>query len=535
MATTTPGTLSMNVGGQKWIATPTSSTTAAQTAAATKAGWSSVPTGTSYTATGPSVQGGQKLPVSGPTTPEVAPKIEVGKLESPTAPTTPTYQPDLSTPDAFTQSVPITEIKPLTPEEQKSADLNTAIEKKWQEYQGMGEDYKSMQKQYQVPQNLQKLQETQAMIMQLQKNFAATNAQLAGQTIPSQIILKQQEVNRSAAAAEIGAYSAYAQALQGNVEMANNLIKQTLDIKYKPMKDRIDYMIQQGESLKASMDKKDQKEWELTKMNLQHQLDTASADKEFRYNLAETAFKSGMGQYVNDIVNGTGDKFNTAITAVQNNTSPDAPLYAGLSAQTATAVRGAVSQFKSEPVITNFNQIQSGYNFTKTLSDKTTNPADDQALIYSLAKVLDPGSVVREGEYATAQKYSQSWVNAYGKSITQAIAGTGFLSETARKNIKDTIESRYNASKTEYINLRDSYSGRIDALTGRQDGSAFLVDYAMPEEQDVMDQSMVVTPEEESLFNDILGTTQTQITNPVGDQSVAPSRLPNSPFFNWFK
>lgn len=65
--------------------------------------------------------------------------------------------------------------------------------------------------------------------------------------------------------------------------------------------------------------------------------------------------------------------------------------------------------------MTNFNQIQEGYLLTKSLDNKTTNPTDDQALIYSLAKTLDPGSVVREGEYATVQKYAQSWVDAYGK------------------------------------------------------------------------------------------------------------------------
>lgn len=161
--------------------------------------------------------------------------------------------------------------------------------------------------------------------------------------------------------------------------------------------------------------------------------------------------------------------------AVQPGENPQ--LYSGLSSATATAVRAQVNAFKAEPVIQNFATIQSGYNFTKQISDDTKNPADDQALIYALAKALDPGSVVREGEYATAQKYSQAWITAFGSGVKNALLGTGFLSNQARTNIKKTIETRYNAAKTEYDSLRNNYSSGISTLTGRSDGEIFLRDY----------------------------------------------------------
>ncbi|ABE61210.1 hypothetical protein Nham_0314 [Nitrobacter hamburgensis X14] len=152
-------------------------------------------------------------------------------------------------------------------------------------------------------------------------------------------------------------------------------------------------------------------------------------------------------------------------------------LYAGLSTKTATAVRAQVAAFKTEPLVQNFGIIQEGRNFAGSLSNTTKNPADDQGLIYALAKALDPGSVVREGEYATAQKYSQSWINAYGKGVSQAIMGTGFLSEQARRNIKDTIEARYKASLQSYTHLEGQYQTGINNLTGRDDGAKFVRDY----------------------------------------------------------
>lgn len=175
-------------------------------------------------------------------------------------------------------------------------------------------------------------------------------------------------------------------------------------------------------------------------------------------------------------------------------TDGTAPLYTGLNPATATAVRGVVSGFKSEPQVTNFTAIQDGYDFVTSLSDTTTNPSDDQALIYALAKVLDPGSVVREGEYATAQKYAQSWAQAYGKKVTQAIAGTGFLSEEARRNIKNTIKSKYESSKNTYNNISNQYVNQINNLTGRQDGQLFLRDYSSPTQQTI-NQSTSVQPQ----------------------------------------
>ena len=172
----------------------------------------------------------------------------------------------------------------------------------------------------------------------------------------------------------------------------------------------------------------------------------------------------------------------------KTDTGAEGQLYSGLSSSTATAVRGEVARFKTEPLVQNFATQQEGYSFARSLSDATKNPADDQALIYSLAKALDPGSVVREGEYATAQKYAQSWIKAYGKGVEQALLGTGFLSQDARKNIKDTIEKKYNASKRSYDNLYKGYVNGIGGLTGRQDGDKFLRDYTIKDATGVVDE-----------------------------------------------
>lgn len=192
---------------------------------------------------------------------------------------------------------------------------------------------------------------------------------------------------------------------------------------------------------------------------------------------------------------------------VAGTTNPQ--LYAGLTSGTATAVRSLVGKFSSEPTVQNFATIQEGYNFAQSIDSNTQNPADDQALIYSLAKALDPGSVVREGEYATAQKYAQSWVSAYGKGVTQALAGTGFLSKSARDNIKKVIEQKYAASANSYSNLSDSYNTRINNLTGRNDADQFLIDYLAPtDEQNAVSNDGLTDEEAYQLYLESKNGTQ---------------------------
>jgi hypothetical protein len=149
----------------------------------------------------------------------------------------------------------------------------------------------------------------------------------------------------------------------------------------------------------------------------------------------------------------------------------------GLTNQQIDNISPLVTQFQNSPIVQNYNTIGEGYKFTQSLKNSTTNPADDQALIYALAKALDPGSVVREGEYATAQKYAQSMVQAYGKSVTQAANGTGFLSQDARKNIKQTIESRFKAAESSYKNLYGETERRINLIGNTDKGNQLLNNY----------------------------------------------------------
>ena len=134
--------------------------------------------------------------------------------------------------------------------------------------------------------------------------------------------------------------------------------------------------------------------------------------------------------------------------------------------------------FRNDPAVTRANVTAEGYSFVKAMDQKTQNPADDQALIYAFAKAMDPDSVVREGEYATVQKYAQSWKDKFGFDVARVLTNSEFLTPAARKNLVDTIGTKFKASRNSYDNVRKGFATQINKTTGQTDANEYLLDYA---------------------------------------------------------
>lgn len=150
----------------------------------------------------------------------------------------------------------------------------------------------------------------------------------------------------------------------------------------------------------------------------------------------------------------------------------------GLTNQELTQVQKVTGQFDNEPIVKNYNIIAEGKAFVDSISNNTQNPADQQGLIYAFAKAMDPNSVVREGEYATVQKYAQSWATSFGFNAARIFSNSPFLSSQAIANMKATINSKYSAAKSQYDNVYSEYGRRVDQLTGKTGGTDFLTNYA---------------------------------------------------------
>lgn len=390
-----------------------------------------------------------------------------------------------------------------------------------------------------IPEKAQAVTDIQAQINQLENEstIAKIRAQQSGETTQfGNAQIAQIERDRTIKALQL---NSFLYAAQGNLATAQDMVDRAVSAQFAPIEAEIDYIEKFLDLNRDDLSREDKKKADALQIQLDERkrlLDEQKAERTAINNIAIEAAQAGADAVLlNKISKATTQQealqimasdpkmFQWAAEQARKSAELDVQLkqaqidklrdgdggipgenqqlYAGLKAPTATAVRGQVSAFKTEPTVQNFAVVQEGRNFAQSLADTTKNPADDQGLIYSLAKALDPGSVVREGEYATAQKYAQSWVKAYGKGVEQAIAGTGFLSVEARKNIKKTIESKYNASKKSYDNMYGQYTKGINNLTGRDDGTAFLRDYAIPEEEQPEQQDFTSLSNEDFLMS----------------------------------
>jgi hypothetical protein len=141
-------------------------------------------------------------------------------------------------------------------------------------------------------------------------------------------------------------------------------------------------------------------------------------------------------------------------------------------------VDAKASAFDRQPVVKKIQPMAEAVAFAESMDVNTKNPADDQALIYAFAKAMDPESVVREGEYATVQKYSQNWVTSFGFNAQRVVANTEILTPQARQQLRATIRQKYTATKKQYDNVRRSYVSQINRMTSGANGDDYLIDYA---------------------------------------------------------
>lgn len=142
-------------------------------------------------------------------------------------------------------------------------------------------------------------------------------------------------------------------------------------------------------------------------------------------------------------------------------------------------VESISGRFGTESAVKQVQEVAAQIDFIRSVG---TSPTDDQGRIYAFAKVMDPNSVVREGEYKTVQEYSQALLEKWGFKARRVFDNTGFLTEEARKFMANTMTKRYAPALKQYKNLEAEYGKKLQTH-GVKDPSAYLINYgaAFPE------------------------------------------------------
>jgi hypothetical protein len=114
-------------------------------------------------------------------------------------------------------------------------------------------------------------------------------------------------------------------------------------------------------------------------------------------------------------------------------------------------------EYSNNPVVKEFNEANLGINKIRQAANSPDKTGfNDQALIFNFMKVLDPGSVVREGEYASATK-NASVFDQMGIKIDRALSGEQ-LSEEQRRKLMQAAELQFKANQDRFSRYKSSMS-----------------------------------------------------------------------------
>ena len=129
-------------------------------------------------------------------------------------------------------------------------------------------------------------------------------------------------------------------------------------------------------------------------------------------------------------------------------------------------------EFNNLPEVKDFKDVRANFQQIKTLAKPNATAQDDMALIFSFMKMLDPGSVVREGEFANAQNTAgvpDQIRNAYNKALNGTRLNANQRRQMAQSAAQIYTKRRetYNAKAEEYRSYAGDYGVSADRVARR--------------------------------------------------------------------
>lgn len=114
-------------------------------------------------------------------------------------------------------------------------------------------------------------------------------------------------------------------------------------------------------------------------------------------------------------------------------------------------------EFNNRGEVKEFKAVEGAYNQIRSISAKPPSAAGDMSLVFSFMKMLDPGSVVREGEFANAQNAAgipDRVVNAYNKALNGQL-----LNPKQRNDFTAQAQTIFGAQKGRFDGIATEYRG----------------------------------------------------------------------------
>lgn len=168
--------------------------------------------------------------------------------------------------------------------------------------------------------------------------------------------------------------------------------------------------------------------------------------------------------------------YNGGITMRGQNLVSDRAREANVIAARTGAIAGATGlrkEFDDLPEVKSYKKALPAFNAIKDATGRNTTQSDIN-IVYGLAKLYDPDSVVREGEYATVANSPN--IPERVKGMAQYLAGGGRLTPTVKAEILAEAQGRIGSYESEYVKARAGY-GEVAKRTGIDPGLVLPTDF----------------------------------------------------------
>ena len=114
-------------------------------------------------------------------------------------------------------------------------------------------------------------------------------------------------------------------------------------------------------------------------------------------------------------------------------------------------------EFDQLPDVKDFHDVANSYDIISDLAKRPATAQNDLSLIFAYMKMLDPGSVVREGEFANAQ--NTAGVPDQIRNLYNRAATGQRLNSDQRKEFTNTAGGIYQSRKRRYDQIVKQYQG----------------------------------------------------------------------------
>lgn len=145
--------------------------------------------------------------------------------------------------------------------------------------------------------------------------------------------------------------------------------------------------------------------------------------------------------------------------------------------QTIDNERALFNQFNGEPIVKDYNTILAKKQSVDSIIESKLGGPGDLAIVYEFMKGLDPTSVVRETEYASAAKSGNIFAGAFSKFNGYLKPNGGFLPDSVKSSFQSIVDSKLKVQQKLYDNVKKQYEDI--ALRQRLNPKNVVIDYGV--------------------------------------------------------